>query len=123
MIALILIALFASSLLTWQLSFRFKKTNIIKDNFILTNIIIAYILILVLTKTYDLYLESVLHSYDLDNDGFFSIDEQTVQQQAALKKVTSDTARNLIPITGVLYSIIYGIFLIGSKKMRDYIKR
>jgi len=52
-------------------------------------------------------IQSHLDSFDLDGDGSFSKIEQTADQQKAMQAAISDNARNLAPIFGILYSIVY----------------
>ncbi len=46
---------------------------------------------------------------------FFSVEEQTSEQQKLMREVTSDLGRNLAPITGIFYSIIYFIILLTGQ--------
>ncbi len=52
-------------------------------------------------------IQSHLDSFDLDGDGSFSKIEQTADQQKAMQAAISDNARNLAPIFGIVYSIVY----------------
>lgn len=56
-------------------------------------------------------IESHLESFDLDGDGSFSQIEKTAEQQKAMQAAISDNARNLAPIFGILYSIVYFVIL------------
>lgn len=53
-----------------------------------------------------------MDSYDLNGDGTFSIEEQTVVQQQSMTALITDVGRNLAPIVGIIYSAIYFIIII-----------
>lgn len=82
-----------------------------------------YISIIVLAFGTNIYLKYQLQSFDLDKDGFFSIEEQTIEQQRLMREVTSDLGRNLAPITGIFYSIIYFTFLLIGQYFYITIKK
>jgi hypothetical protein len=71
----------------------------------------VYILILVNVQLVDHKLRLELDSFDLNKDGSFSKEEQTVEQQIAMDNYVSDTGRKLALFTGAIFSVIYcGIF-------------
>lgn len=57
-----------------------------------------------------------LNSYDLNQDGFFSGNELTPEQEIAMQKVVSDVGRNFSFITGGIYALVMAIitFIIGK---------
>ncbi len=67
------------------------------------------IIIFVIFTTY--YLRNQLDSFDLDGNGFFTSEERNPSQQLAMKNVSHATARNLAPITGIVFSFIYFILI------------
>ena len=56
-------------------------------------------------------LKSELNSFDLNNDGFFSVNEINFEQQKAMKNVTSDTGMNLALFFGIIYSLLYSLMV------------
>ena len=59
-------------------------------------------------------LKNELNSFDLNGDGFFTNEEITTEQQIAMRRVIADTGRNLAPIIGILYSLIYYVIIFFS---------
>ena len=74
--------------------------------------IFFYISILVVIIVINNTLKNELNFFDLNGDNNFSIDERTLEQQQAIEAVISDTGRNLAPILGIIYSILYFIIII-----------
>lgn len=77
----------------------------------------------------DLYYQWDLERYDLNQDGIFSIDEQTPEQEAASFKLINDTGRNFSIITGfilaMMFSVpisVFGAINEKSKKSRNNMK-
>tara|TARA_R110000868_G_scaffold22541_1_gene92438 strand:- start:814 stop:1221 length:408 start_codon:yes stop_codon:yes gene_type:complete len=66
--------------------------------------------------------EIMLNSFDLNNDGFFTKDEITLDQKAAMKNYISDTGRNFSFITGLIYSGIIAFLVCGIGKIIALIK-
>lgn len=64
-------------------------------------------------RIFSLSKNHLLNSFDLDDDGFFSGDEITPEQQQAMQRVSNDTGRALAPITGAIFSFIYNCVLFG----------
>lgn len=56
--------------------------------------------------------QNELDAFDVNKDGFFIGNEISEEQQEAMKNVVSDTGRNFAPITGILISIVYYLFLL-----------
>lgn len=74
---------------------------------------LIYTFLIVSTELYDLYLNNMLNQYDLDGDGVFSPSEMTAKQQEVFKKVINDSGRNLVYVTGAIYSaFITGIVML-----------
>ena len=78
--------------------------------------IIVYILIISYTFYIDYKFDVELNSFDLNKDGVFSGKEITIKQVKAFNNVINDTARNLAPLTGMIFSMAYflSIFIIMS---------
>jgi len=94
----------------------------IKNSLIFSFII--YLLINFLVFSQGQYYENKLENYDLNKSGFFEKNERTEKQQIAMKRVTSDTARNLAPFTTIPIIIFFGIIFwlvlkILDKKEKD----
>lgn len=77
--------------------------------------LIFYVLAVIWAFGTSIYLKHQLEIFDLNQDGFFSVEEQTSEQQKLMREVTSDLGRNLAPITGIFYSIIYFIILLTGQ--------
>ena len=71
-----------------------------------------YIILLIVVLCTNYILRKELDSYDLNGDGTFSIEEQTVVQQQSMTALITDVGRNLAPIVGIIYSAIYFIIII-----------
>ncbi|MFE3872628.1 hypothetical protein ACFX5F_15505 [Flavobacterium sp. ZS1P70] len=71
-----------------------------------------YISILAIVFVINYTLKNELDSFDLNGDNNFSIDERTLEQQQVMKAIISDTGRNLAPILGIIYSLIYFTIII-----------
>ncbi|MBP9794151.1 MAG: hypothetical protein KBC56_09150 [Flavobacterium sp.] len=106
---LIFLLFHLSILIVMRLLFR-KKFSILKQATICS--FIFYFSIITMAIGTKLYLEHQLEGFDLDKDGFFSVEEQTKEQQKVMREVISDVGRNLAPIIGILYSGIYFIIVL-----------
>ena len=69
--------------------------------------VFVYVLILLYVEYIENKLNIELDAFDLNKDGFFSGHEITPEQEKAMYRVTSDTARNLAPFTGAIFSVLY----------------
>ena len=99
------------------LIFSFKSKH--KRKLLINLFLGTYILIIAYVILYDIYLQNNLNSFDIDNNGFFSGSEITIEQKKAMQKLSSDTGRNFSFITGLFYSaILSGILykLVGITK-------
>ncbi len=85
--------------------------------------LIFYVLAVIWAFGTSIYLKNELGALDLDHDGFFSPAEQSIEQQRLMREVTSDLGRNLAPITGIFYGIIYLIFLLIGQYFYITIKK
>lgn len=76
--------------------------------------VLFYLFILVSVAYIEIKLDVKLASFDLNGDGTFSGNEITPEQEEAMHRVISDTARTLAPVTGAVFSIIYflGLWLL-----------
>lgn len=77
------------------------------------SIILVWLLIVFVAEFFHYQKTIYLNSFDLDDDGFFSGDEITPEQQQAMQRVSNDTGRALAPITGAIFSFIYNCVLFG----------
>ena len=99
------------------LIFSFKSKH--KRKLLINLFLGTYILIIAYVILYDIYLQNNLNSFDIDNNGFFSGSEITIEQKKAMQKLSSDTGRNFSFIIGLFYSaILSGLIykLIGITK-------
>lgn len=88
---------------------RFLKTT---PNPLLISVmssIAIFLLILLSVFISERNLQSELNAFDLNGDGFFSGEELTPEQDVAVMRVTSDTARTFAPITGGIFCFLYFI--------------
>ena len=73
--------------------------------------VVLYVLLVYGVVFYDKYLEYKLSRFDLNGDGVFSPSEQTPDQIKYMNLLINDTGRNLIPLTGIIYSLISTLLL------------
>ncbi|MBC3846419.1 hypothetical protein H8K90_08510 [Winogradskyella echinorum] len=71
----------------------------------------------------DIYAQWNSNKFDLNQDGFFSGNEITPEQQEAMRNLTSDTGRNFSFITGLIFSGIIALFVYGIGKITELIKK
>jgi len=94
--------------------------------------LVVYVGLITQNAIYDHYLERKLATFDLNNDGIFSPEEQTPEQQKYFDMVIGDAGRNLMPITGLFISLVattlvfaisetYG-YITNRRKDRNHIK-
>ena len=84
----------------------------------------AFYLFIVGGATYDdIYAQWNSNRFDLNQDGFFSGNEITTEQQEAMRNLTSDTGRNFSFITGLIFSGIISVFVLGIGKITELIKK
>ena len=97
---LVIALIFAILFLIFSFKYKYKRK-------LLINLFLGtYILIIAYVILYDIYLQNNLNSFDIDNNGFFSGSEITIEQKKAMQKLSSDTGRNFSFITGLFYSAI-----------------
>ncbi|MEZ7506732.1 hypothetical protein [Flavobacterium sp. Arc2] len=65
--------------------------------------------------------ELTLQKFDLNGDGFFSGNEITPEQKAAMRSYISDTGRNISFIIGLIFSGTIAFFVFGIGKITEYI--
>ncbi len=70
----------------------------------------------------DIYAQWYLNKFDLNQDGVFSGNELTVEQEEAMNNLTNDIGRNFSFITGLFFAGIIAIFVFISGKLFEYIK-
>lgn len=76
---------------------------------VVINFCIGYIFLLSGIYLYEIYLEHKLLSFDLNRDGIFSGDENTVEQGSYMSLLINDTARRFAPIVGIIFSFTQSI--------------
>ena len=94
---------------------------------LLISIASIYVLMVGYSEFVQYRLEQELYEYDLDGNGSFSPEEQTPEQEEAMRRVVSDTGRALAPITGAIFAVGYSVLFFGafgvSKWMLKKLKR
>lgn len=95
-----------------------RKTLFVKNKLLWTTITIficLYILIVGTATFESIYYQWDLNRYDLDKDGMFGGNELTIEQNEAMRKLTSDTGRNFSFITGFIFAFVVSmtIFVCG----------
>lgn len=74
--------------------------------------LLFYIILIISTIYLKCKYQHDLDAFDTNSDGLFTGNEISEAQQTAMKNVTSDTGRNFVPFTGIIFSIIYYILLL-----------
>lgn len=97
-----------------------KKKKII---FYLLLFLVLYLGLIIKSSFYGKYLDKKLATFDVNNDSFFSSEEQTPEQQKYMDLWVSDVGRNLIPITGLIISFIVTLLVFVFLEMCAYIFR
>lgn len=105
---------FAGMVVAWSIS---KITVNKKAFYYVVLFIFIYGALVLGTVTYDQYLVDKLNSFDLNNDTFFSVDEQTPEQQKYMLLVISDIGRNLMPIYALFISLACVVFVAVTVKI------
>ncbi|MEH1009512.1 hypothetical protein VDP25_17370 [Winogradskyella sp. ECml5-4] len=84
----------------------------------------TFYLFIVGGATYDdIYAQWNSNRFDLNQDGFFSGNEITSEQQEAMRNLISDTGRNFSFITGLIFSGIIAFFVFAIGKITELIKK
>ncbi|WP_179320737.1 hypothetical protein [Winogradskyella helgolandensis] len=84
----------------------------------------AFYVFIVGGATYDdIYAQWNSNRFDLNQDGFFSGNEITSEQQEAMRNLISDTGRNFSFITGLIFSGIIAFFVFTFGKISELIKK
>lgn len=87
---------------------RRRRINPTPRRLVAVSFLSVYLLAVVWTIGEDIYLDYRLSTFDRDGDGIFAgPDENTVEQAKAMAAVTNDLGRNLVPITGLVWSLAY----------------
>ena len=83
--------------------------------------LVFYTLIVGSAALTDIKYQKQLDTYDLNQDGLFSGNEITPEQEAAMFRLTNDVGRNFSIFTGALFSGILGLIAYGiSIGIRKY---
>ncbi len=95
-------------LLIWHYCLKKKERTIW---FYLINFFTLYLMLVGSAYFFNRFLEYKLSLFDLDGDSFFSKKEQTPDQIKYFEMWTNSLGRNLMVITGAIYSFISTIIL------------
>lgn len=85
--------------------------------------LIIYVFIQLSVFVIERNLKAELDAFDLNGDGFFSGEEVTPEQNAAMMRVIGDTARTFAPITGGIFCFLYFIALYFLLKVSVWYKK
>jgi hypothetical protein len=96
------------SLLIWLYYLKKKEKTV---GLYLINFFTLYLILVGSVYFYDKFIEYKLSAFDLDHDSFFSKEEQTPDQIKYMQILTNNISRNLMVITGAIYSFISTIIL------------
>ncbi|MBX9807252.1 MAG: hypothetical protein K2X95_05605 [Flavobacteriaceae bacterium] len=91
---------------------KYLNKKITTNQIAMISAFLFYLSIIVTVIATNYILKNELNSFDLNGDGFFNGKEITTEQQTAMHNVISDTGRNFAPIIGIIYSLIYYLFLL-----------
>ncbi len=106
----IIIGLFVLGLLIWfRNPITSKAGNLWWIHIV--GFVAIYITIVWVVFCGELILNNRLQEFDLNNDGIFTSDEQTVEQTDTMERVANDTTRKFVIYTGLVYSAIITIAL------------
>ncbi len=81
-----------------------------------------YVLIVGMAIFDDINSQLHLNNFDLDQDGFFSTEEQTPEQELAMADLINDTGRNFSFITGGIVAFILGVAAYAVSRIYETIK-
>ena len=84
-----------------------KVTRLRAWQVFLLGVVLIWLLIQIGVYCTNAHLRAALDAFDIDNNGFFTADEINEAQQAAMRRVVSDTGRSLAPITGAVFAVGY----------------
>lgn len=90
---------------------KYFNRKLTSNHIALISAFLFYLSIIITALATNYILKNELNSFDLNGDGFFTNEEITSDQQIAMRRVISDTGRNLAPIIGIVYSLIYYVVL------------
>ncbi|MDQ8205793.1 hypothetical protein [Pelagicoccus sp. SDUM812003] len=77
---------------------------------LLATSLFGYLILLFNSTLVDDSLREKILEFDLDQNGTFSEEEKTPEFKEMAERLTSDTARRLAPITGIILYPIYSAF-------------
>lgn len=100
-----------SSVTSWYLWKNVSKHRSYLWLYVL-NFVVLYVMIVFGGVFYDWFLEYQLGKFDLNGDSLFSIEEQTPEQIKYMELLVNDLGRNLLPLTGIIYSAAW-IFVLS----------
>lgn len=89
----------------------------------ITTFIISYLFIILYTSYLDTSYQNELNSFDLNKDGLFTGEEINFNQKEALAKVGNDTARNLVPISGLLYAFLLALPIFVGGQIYEKVRK
>lgn len=102
---------------------KFWNSRVKNYQIALFSSLIFYVTIIAITQFLNYKYKIELAAFDLNNDGFFSKEEQTELQQQAMKNVISDTGRNLAPFIGIIYALAYFLIIVLPIKVLNSKRR
>jgi phosphoglycerol transferase MdoB-like AlkP superfamily enzyme len=94
----------------------------------ISTFLIIYALIVGSAALTDIKYQKDLNKFDLNNDGFFSENEKTNDQEKAMFRLTNDVGRNFSIFSGaifsgllalVMYVVIWGLYKYKKLKQRE----
>ncbi|ADZ90925.1 hypothetical protein [Marinomonas mediterranea] len=102
-----ILVLLLTPLLVWLGNQFILKEKFKSIGVSLLSALLVYLFIVGSAAYYDYKYEAELAAFDLNQDGMFSGDEVTLEQEKAMLRVISDTGRTFAPFTGAIFSILY----------------
>ncbi len=90
---------------------------------LLINFIMVYLIILLDTFIVEWYLEYQLSLCDLNNNQIYSRNEMTPECLKRSQKVTNDTGRTFVPITGLFFALVSSLSLYIGLKILPWLKK
>ena len=116
--ALISGVLFLLTILLYKWTFKSKRKSLWIG---LSVFLVCYTLIVGSAALIDIKYQKQLDTYDLNQDGLFSGNEITPEQEAVMFRLTNDAGRNFSIFTGAFFSGILGLIAYGiSVGIRKY---
>ncbi|QJR81251.1 hypothetical protein CA267_010890 [Alteromonas pelagimontana] len=104
--------------------YRKKRSSNSKRTLYFVSFTVFYFIHIFLAFIYTQYLDYSLSLYDLNNDGFFTGEEITSEQESAMDAVTNDAGRSLAFIFGIFYASAFSFAVLAFELiLHNLIKR